>query len=68
MRLKGQVALVTGRGTGIGRGISLAFPREGGHVAANCSKPREKAENAIRPTSAAGGQAIALQAELSGRQ
>jgi 3-oxoacyl-[acyl-carrier protein] reductase len=65
VRLKGQVALVTGGGTGIGRGISLAFAREGGHVAVNYSKSREKAEDTVRQITAAGGRAIALQGDVS---
>lgn len=65
MRLKGQVALVTGGGTGIGRGISLAFAREGGQVAVNYSKSRDKAEDTVRQIKASGGQAMAVQADVS---
>lgn len=65
MRLKGQVALVTGGGTGIGRGISQAFAREGGQVAVNYSKSRDRAEDAVRQIKAAGGQAIALQGDVT---
>jgi 3-oxoacyl-[acyl-carrier protein] reductase len=65
VRLKGKVALVTGGGTGIGRGISLAFAREGGQVAVNYSKSRDRAEDTVRQIEAAGGQAIALQGDVS---
>jgi 3-oxoacyl-[acyl-carrier protein] reductase len=64
VRLKGQTALVTGGGTGIGRGISLAFAREGARVAINYSKSRDKAEETVKAIQAAGGQAFARQADL----
>jgi 3-oxoacyl-[acyl-carrier protein] reductase len=59
------MALVTGGGTGIGRAISLAFAREGAHVAVNYSKSRDKAEETVRRITAAGGRAIALQGDVS---
>jgi 3-oxoacyl-[acyl-carrier protein] reductase len=65
VRLEGQVALVTGGGTGIGRGISLAFAREGGLVAVNYSKSKDKAAETVARIAAAGGRAMALQADVS---
>ncbi len=64
MRLDGKVALVTGGGTGIGRGISLAFAREGARVAVNYQKSKDRAEDTVRRIRDAGGQAVALQADV----
>ena len=64
MRLKGQVALVTGGGTGIGRGISLAFAREGASVVLNYQKSKDKAEATVREIHQAGGHARAVQADV----
>jgi 3-oxoacyl-[acyl-carrier protein] reductase len=64
VRLKGQVALVTGGGTGIGRGISIAFAREGAAVAVNYQKSRDKAEDTVRQIREGGGRAMAVQADV----
>jgi 3-oxoacyl-[acyl-carrier protein] reductase len=64
VRLKGQVALVTGGGTGIGRGISLAFAREGASVVVNYQKSKEKAEETVRQIRQGGGHAVAIQADV----
>jgi 3-oxoacyl-[acyl-carrier protein] reductase len=64
VRLKGQVALVTGGGTGIGRGISLAFAREGATVVLSFQKSRDKAEETVRQIRQDGGHAVALQGDV----
>jgi 3-oxoacyl-[acyl-carrier protein] reductase len=64
LRLKGQVALVTGGGTGIGRGISIAFAREGARVALNYQKSKDKAEDTLDQIRQTGGQAVALQGDV----
>jgi 3-oxoacyl-[acyl-carrier protein] reductase len=65
MKLQDRVALVTGAGTGIGRGIAEAFARQGVTVAVNYSRSRDAAEEVVREIRAAGGTAIAIGASVS---
>jgi NAD(P)-dependent dehydrogenase (short-subunit alcohol dehydrogenase family) len=64
MALENKVAIVTGAGSGIGRGIALALAARGARVAAvdiDAATARETAE-VIR---AAGGRALAVQGDTS---
>ena len=65
MKLQDRVAIVTGGGTGIGRGISEMFARAGARVAVNYSRSREDAEQTVAAIASAGGTAIAVAADVS---
>jgi NAD(P)-dependent dehydrogenase (short-subunit alcohol dehydrogenase family) len=65
MRLRGQVALVTGAQQGIGRGIALAFAREGADVAVNYLDDRAAAETVMHQVRASGRRATLVQADVA---
>jgi 3-oxoacyl-[acyl-carrier protein] reductase len=64
-KLDGKTALVTGGGRGIGRGIALAFAREGADVAVNYRRDAAAAEATVRDIDALGRRAVAVQADVS---
>ena len=63
-----QVALVTGASRGIGRAIAAELSREGWAVCINYLKQLEEAESLVEALRAAGGAAIAVQADVADRQ
>jgi NAD(P)-dependent dehydrogenase (short-subunit alcohol dehydrogenase family) len=62
--MNGQVVLVTGAGTGIGRAIAELFAREGARVALN-GRRREPLEETAAAVRAAGGEPLVAAGDLT---
>ena len=65
MVLQGQVALITGASSGIGRATAEAMARQGGRVAVNYCKNRAGAEAAVANISQGGQEAMPVHADVT---
>jgi len=65
MDITGQVALITGGGTGLGREIALQLAREGVAIGIAYSRSARDARETVAELIAMGGHAVALQADLA---
>jgi len=65
MRLDGKVAIVTGSSRGIGRAIALKLASLGAKVVVNYNKGAQAAQEVVEQIKAQGGEAIAIQADVS---
>jgi len=63
--LAGKVALITGAGRGIGRGIALELGKRGASIVVNYSRSSSSAEGVVAELAKLGSKSIALQADIS---
>jgi len=65
MSLNGKTAIITGAGRDIGRACAMRLAAEGANVAISYHSSSDGADSAVKEITAAGGKAIAVQADLS---
>lgn len=66
-KLQGKVAVVTGASKGIGAEIARRFAAEGARVVVNYSRSQEAAGKVVAEVRAAGGEAVAVKADVKNR-
>ena len=68
MKLAGKTAIVTGGGRDIGAAVAKKLASEGAHVAISYFESAKGADSVVAEIKAAGGRAIAVQADLNTQQ
>ncbi|KAF3760534.1 hydroxynaphthalene reductase [Cryphonectria parasitica EP155] len=63
--LAGKVALITGAGRGIGKGIALELGKRGANIVVNYSSSAQAAEGVVSDLAKLGAKAVAIQADIS---
>lgn len=63
--LKGKVAIITGASRGIGKAAAVALATQGAKVVINYARSSEAAEATVQEITGAGGEAIAIQADVA---
>ncbi len=66
-KLDGKVALVTGGGRGIGRGIALAYAEAGADVVV-CARSQEQIDDTVREIEARGTRGLAVACDVTKRE
>lgn len=64
-KLNGQIALITGADSGIGKGVALALAEDGAKVLVNFAHNQEAADEVVQQIINSGGNAFAHQADVS---
>ena len=67
MQLKNKVAIVTGSSRGIGKAVAERFARDGARVVVNYVRNRKAADAVVAGIRKAGGEAVAIKADVSKR-
>ncbi len=62
--LAGRTALITGAGTGIGKGVALTLARQGAQVVCHYASSKSGAEETVAEITRLGGSAVALHGDL----
>jgi len=65
LNLKGQVAIITGSSSGIGAACAIGLAKEGVKVVINYHSSKKEANKVLKQIHGAGGEAIAVKADVS---